>query len=200
MIRYFVITQTVIVIVAYLLLFLTAQVKVAIIDTPHDIYTAEFHWFRSILFDDNGKTICQEISFGGSAKKLLDRVNLHHCGDAKPFVIFTGDVEAMVDELSLNVFEILVTTLAGIGVAWTMLTVRNWRTSMFNVMVLLHLLASVFAAILFAHTRYAMDGLRKTGNNNEGQRVYLGEGFMVAVILPIILLLHDQFVSDYLAH
>jgi len=198
MFRDFVLTQTGLLAIAYLLLFLTAQFKVAFIDKDHGTYTAECHWFRAMLYDNHGNTVCSEVAFSGSCQVLMDRINLKKCGNAPTFVHFGKDLDIYTEQVSINVFELLVTTLFGVGLAWVMLTVRSWRTSIFNVMVLVHLLSSVFAAILFANTRYAMDEMRKVGNNNEDQRVYLGEGFMVAVLLPIALLLHDQFVMDYI--
>ncbi len=194
--KQFAIIQTVIIGIFLLLVFFTAQNKVSFVNKSYPTYTTGCHWDEGILFDSNGRTVCRERNFFYGCQRLMDKINTNEC-DAPPFVHYGKDLSIYTEQVTINIIEVTTTIGVGLACVWLLLYVRMWRTPIYNVMVLCHVLASIFASIYAINTLYAMDQLKKSDNNNAGQIVGIGEGFFAVMALPIILLIHDLFIEDW---
>lgn len=188
--------QTVIVGVCLLLVFFTSQLKVSFVNKSYPVYTTACHWDEGVLYDDSGRTICRKHDLYYGCKNLMDAINTHEC-DAPPFVHYGTDLSIYTEQITLNIIETTVTIGMGLICVWLLPLVRRWRTPIYNLMVMFHGVASIFSAIYAINARYAMDQLRKTDNDNAGQIVSLGQGFVTIMVLPIVLLMHDLFIEDW---
>lgn len=182
-----------------LVIFFAPQFNVSYASQDHPTYTTSCYWDKAILYDNNGRTICRTWSYAFACRNLMNNINTRSngCENAPPFVRFGKDLGTYTENLTLNILWMTGAIGAGLVCAWALMLVRHWINSVFNLMVLFYGIASIFAAVYFINTRYAMDQLRHTGNNNSGQIVTFGEGFAAVLALPLVLLLHVQFIMDY---
>lgn len=188
--------QTVIIGICLVLVFFTAQYKVSFVNKNYPVYTTGCHWDEGILYDSTGRTVCRERNFFFGCKQLMDKINTNEC-DAPPYVQYGKDLSIYTEQVTINIIEVTTTIGASLVCVWLLPYVRMWRTPIYNIMVMCHVLASVFSAIYAINTLYAMDQLKKSDNNNAGQIVDIGEGFFTVMALPIIILIHDLFIEDW---
>ena len=122
------------------------------------------------------------------------------CEAAHAFIHFGDVLGTFTEQVTYNIIELTATIGGSLLTAWTIPFVRRWVNSMYNLTVALHGVAAIFVIIYWINTVRAMDQLKRTDNDNTGQIVSRGEGWIAAVCLPFVLLVHDQFVLDYKDH
>jgi hypothetical protein len=189
--------QTVIVAICFGLVYFTSQFNVSFVNKSYPVYTTACHWDEGVLYDTAGRTLCRERNLFYGCQRLMEKINTNYC-DAPPFVHYGDELGEFTQQVTINIIE--TTTAIGLGLllVWLLLFVRRWRTAIFNLMVLCHTIASVFAGIYALNVLRAMDQLKKTDNDNTGQIVSIGEGFFTVMVLPPILLVHDLFIQDWI--
>lgn len=199
MLKVFAGSQTALIFLALLLVYFAPQFKVSYVSKDHPTYTSACHWDKAILYDSNGRTVCRTRSYFYACQDLMENINQEKngCENAPPFLRYGKDLGVYTEQITINIIEMTATISLGLLCVWMLLLVRHWINSVFNLMVLCHGVAAIFASVYFINTRYAMDQLRYEDNDNAGQVVSLGEGFVAVLALPLVLLIHDQFILDY---
>lgn len=194
----FAVIQTTFILIALVVVFFTSQYTVTFINQNAQ-YTAECHWDQGILYDENGRTVCRSRDFFFGCRDLMrDIVNPDSGCDVATWVHFDEDLAIYTEQVTINIIETTVTIGLSLALLWLLpKRVRRWRTSVYNLMVMCHGLALIFATVYAINTNYAMNNLRKQNNNNEGQIVQIGIGFFAVMILPVVLLIHDLFIEDW---
>lgn len=195
-------TQASIIAVALLFVYFGAQFRVSYVSRDHPTYTMACFWSHGILYDSNGRTVCRARRYALGCLDIMNNINTRSNGcdslsTNAPFVHFGDEFGTFVEQQAINSIEISATIGAAALLVGLLLLVKRWSNSVYHCMVLVHMLAGVFAAMYMVNTRKAMDQMRRVDNDNAGQTISFGEGFIATVVTPLILLIHDKFVLDY---
>lgn len=176
--------------------------NVSYVSRDHPTYTMSCYFDRAVLYDDNGRKVCYTRAYGKACLNIMNHINQRSNGcdvlaTAAPFVHFGDSLGQYVEKATIMIMAL--TAFLGMAFILCLLLIRvqRWRNSIFQTMVLCHLAACMFTVVYFFYTRKAMDQLRRTDNDNAGQRISFGEGFVAVMVVPIVCLVHDQFVLDF---
>ena len=198
---HFAILQSVVVGVALVFVWFTPQYNVTLTDASSK-YVASCHWDKGILYDDDGHTVCISRNFFFGCRELMKNINSKSNGcvpfKGSIFSQYTQDLDVYTEQVTYNIIEMTVSVGLGLVMVWLLPRfVRRRRTSVYNLMVIFHGVALIFALIYAINANYAMDRLSKNDNYHEGQRVTIGLGFFAVLFLPIALLSLDLFIEDW---
>lgn len=197
----FAVLQTGIILVSLVFVYFSSQYTVTFTNGSSK-HTASCHWDQGILYDDDGRTICKSQSYFYGCRDLMKDINRRTNGcvpnKGDLYITYTEDLEVFTEQVTINIIEMTATIGLGLLLVWLLpRLVRRRRTSVYNVMVIFHGAALIFATVYAINANYAMDRLSKKNNYNEGQSVSIGIGFFAVLALPLTLLATDLFIEDW---
>lgn len=200
--RNFAVLQSVILFIAIFLIFFTPQFKVSFlppVDKPtHKTITVACYWDKALLFDDKGNELYKHEEFFFACESIMNKINTKRIPslDEDPWVNFGPKLGHFTEATTINMLECAGVFIVSFFVVWILPLVKKWLNSVFNVLALIHALGAVFATLYLFNIYNAIDNVA-TNDIPETVRTSIAEGAITIVSIPIILLVHDNFVEDY---
>lgn len=198
----FAVLQSAILFIAVFLIFFTPQFKVSFlppVDQPSQrTITVACYWDKALLFNDKGTELYKQDEFFFACESIMNKINTNNIPKLSndSWVNFGSKLGHFTEATTINMLECAGVFILSFVLVWMLPLVNKWLTSVFNVLALIHALGAVFAAVYLFNVYSAIDNV-STNDIPQTVKTSIGEGAITIVSIPIILLVHDNFVEDY---
>ena len=199
---YFSVFQSLVLFIAIFLIFFTPQFKVSFnppVDKPDKpTITVACYWDKALLFDDKGNELYKQDEFFFACETLMNKINTNRIEKlgSEHWVTFGSKLGHFTEATTINMLESASVFILSFVIVWCLPLVKKWLNSVFAVLTLIHALGALFATLYLFNVYNAIDNVA-VNDIPKTVTTSIGEGAITIVAVPVLLLVHDNFVEDY---